>query len=65
MALIALAIPAATAFSAILGQGVRATGEGWEWMVGGPNPLEGIEAPVPGGLVRFAEQCAGRGEAVV
>jgi Cu2+-exporting ATPase len=60
-----LAIPAATSFSAIPGQGVRATVEGREWMVGGPNLLKGIEAQVPDDLSRFAEESAGRGEAVV
>jgi P-type Cu2+ transporter len=60
-----LAIPAATAFAAIPGQGVRATVEGREWMVGGPNLLKGIEAKVPADLARFAEEAAGRGEAVI
>jgi Cu2+-exporting ATPase len=60
-----LAIPAATAFSAIPGQGVRATVEGREWMVGGPNLLKGSEVKLPDDLVRFAEESAGRGEAVV
>jgi Cu2+-exporting ATPase len=60
-----LAIPAATAFSATPGQGVRATVEGREWMVGGPNLLKGSEVKLPDDLVRFAEESAGRGEAVV
>jgi Cu2+-exporting ATPase len=61
-----LAIPSATGFAAIPGQGVRARVEGVEWRVGGPNLLRaGGGVSVPEALRRFADERAARGEAVV
>jgi Cu2+-exporting ATPase len=60
-----LVIPVATSFAAFPGRGVQATVEGREWMVGGPNLLKGIDAKVPADLTAFAEEAAGRGEAVI
>jgi Cu2+-exporting ATPase len=60
-----LAIPQATAFSAIPGYGVRATVDGNEWMVGGPNLLRRIEALTSPELEEFAAAAAERGQAVI
>ncbi len=60
-----LQVPAATSFQAIAGQGVRASVEGREWMVGGPNLLLRLGVTLPPQLKTFSEEVATRGQAVV
>jgi Cu2+-exporting ATPase len=59
------AMPAATAFSAIPGYGVRAMIDGHEWMVGGPNLLRRNGARISSGLEQFTAAAAERGQAVI
>ncbi|MFL5247767.1 MAG: heavy metal translocating P-type ATPase [Myxococcales bacterium] len=60
-----LAIPPATSFAAIPGQGVRATVEGRERMVGGPNLLRGLAAVLPPELQAFTDDGAAKGQATI
>ncbi len=60
-----LAIPPATSFAAIPGQGVRASVEGREWMVGGPNLLRRLGAALPAELQTFADESAANGRAAI
>jgi Cu2+-exporting ATPase len=60
-----LAIPAATDFAAIPGQGVRATVEGRERMVGGPNLLRQLGIGLPADLQELADERARQGQATV
>ncbi|BDG02951.1 heavy metal translocating P-type ATPase [Anaeromyxobacter oryzae] len=60
-----VAVPAAAAFAAIPGHGVRATVDGHEWQVGGPNLLRRAGASTPRELEVFAGEAAARGQAVV
>ncbi|HYS82465.1 MAG TPA: heavy metal translocating P-type ATPase [Anaeromyxobacteraceae bacterium] len=60
-----LAIPPATSFAAIPGQGVRASVEGREWMVGGPNLLRRLGAALPAELQTFADESAANGQAAI
>jgi P-type Cu2+ transporter len=60
-----LAIPPASSFAAIPGQGVRAVVEGRERMVGGPNLLRGLAAVLPPELQVFADERAAKGQATV
>jgi Cu2+-exporting ATPase len=60
-----LVVPPSSAFAAIPGKGARATVEGRLWMVGGPNLLKWLDTQVPTELVQFAEESAGRGQAVI
>jgi Cu2+-exporting ATPase len=60
-----LTIPAATRFEAIPGRGVRATVEGRELAVGGPNLLAGEGIAIEGIVDTFADRAANRGEAVI
>lgn len=60
-----LAIPLATSFAAIPGQGVRATVEGRERMVGGPNLLRRLGATLPTELQAFADERATQGQAAI
>ncbi|WP_084157076.1 heavy metal translocating P-type ATPase [Haladaptatus cibarius] len=58
-------IPDATGFEAIKGRGVRATVEGHELLVGGPNLLELADADLPTTLTEFVEQAGENGQTVV
>jgi P-type Cu2+ transporter len=60
-----LQVPAATSFQAIAGQGVRASVEGREWMVGGPNLLLRLGVTLPANLKAFSDELATLGQAVV
>ena len=60
-----LAIPPATSFAAIPGQGVRAIVEGRERMVGGPNLLRRLGATLPTELQAFADERATKGQAAI
>jgi len=60
-----LAIPPATSFAAIPGQGVRASVEGRERMVGGPNLLRRLGAALPAELQTFADESAANGQAAI
>ena len=60
-----LALPAAIAFEAIPGQGVRATVEGRERMVGGPNLLRRLGVAPPAELQSFVVERAAQGQATV
>jgi P-type Cu2+ transporter len=62
----ALSIPAATGFSAIPGQGVRATVEGRELSVGGPNLIRALGiTDVPPQLVDMVDRAAAEGRSAV
>ncbi|MHB1225801.1 MAG: heavy metal translocating P-type ATPase [Gemmatimonadaceae bacterium] len=60
-----LAVPAATAFAAIPGRGVRATVEGRELAGGGPNLLASLGVTPAPELERLASEAASRGQGVV
>jgi P-type Cu2+ transporter len=60
-----LAIPPATSFAAIPGQGVRAIVEGRERMVGGPNLLRRLGVTLPPELQAFADERAAQGQAAI
>jgi Cu2+-exporting ATPase len=60
-----LAVPEAQAFDAIPGRGARATVEGRQLAVGGPNLLASLGARPASELARFAEQRGARGQSVV
>ncbi len=60
-----LAVPAATGFQSIPGQGVRATVEGRDLAEGGPNLLTSLKVTPAPELVAFATEAAGRGEGVI
>ena len=60
-----LAVPAATGFQSIPGQGVRATVEGRDLAEGGPNLLTSLKVSPAPELVAFATEAAGRGEGVI
>ncbi len=60
-----LAVPAASGFEAIPGQGVRATVEGRERMVGGPNLLRRVGVTLPPDLQAFADERAREGQATI
>ncbi len=60
-----LGIPAASGFEAIPGHGVRATVEGRERMVGGPNLLRRVGVALPPELQAFADERARQGQATV
>ena len=60
-----LRVPAATSFQAIAGQGVRASLEGRERMVGGPNLLLRLGVTLPSQLKAFSDELAAQGRAVV
>ncbi|MGH7580720.1 MAG: heavy metal translocating P-type ATPase [Gemmatimonadales bacterium] len=59
------AIPAASDFRAIPGQGVEAAVDGRRLAVGGPNLLQRQEVKLDPELQAFADQAAGRGQGVV
>jgi Cu2+-exporting ATPase len=60
-----VAIPRAVDFESVPGQGVRASVEGRDLHVGGPNLLRSLSV-VPGGeLVEAADAYAGRGQAAI
>nr|WP_235262709.1 copper-translocating P-type ATPase [Halobacterium salinarum] len=60
-----LSAPDATDFEAIKGRGVRATVEGSEVYVGGPNLLSQLDSEVPGHLQRFADDAGENAQTVV
>ena len=60
-----IAVPAATAFNALVGRGVQATVEGRELAVGGPNLLASMSAKLASELERFVQECGARGQGVV
>jgi Cu2+-exporting ATPase len=60
-----VAIPAAQAFEAIPGHGVRAEVDGRERLVGGPNLLRRLGAEPPPELAAFARDAAEGGRSVV
>ncbi|MEO7217367.1 MAG: heavy metal translocating P-type ATPase, partial [Gemmatimonadaceae bacterium] len=60
-----LAVPASDAFQAIPGRGARATVDGRQLSVGGPNLLSSIGVTAASELQQFAEAAATRGQSVV
>ncbi|MEO6777999.1 MAG: heavy metal translocating P-type ATPase, partial [Gemmatimonadaceae bacterium] len=60
-----LAVPASDAFQAIPGRGARATVDGRQFSVGGPNLLSSIGVAAAPELQQFAEAAATRGQGVV
>ncbi|WP_394339038.1 copper-translocating P-type ATPase [Halosimplex salinum] len=60
-----IAAPAATDFEAMKGRGVRATVEGDEIYVGGPNLLASLDSDVPGQLRSFADEAGKNAQTVV
>ncbi|WP_434530150.1 copper-translocating P-type ATPase (plasmid) [Haloarcula sp. NS06] len=57
--------PDASSFEAIKGRGVRATVDGNEVYVGGPNLLSQLDSEVPGHLQRFADDAGENAQTVV
>ncbi|WP_425607756.1 copper-translocating P-type ATPase [Natrinema salsiterrestre] len=57
--------PDASNFEAMKGRGVRATVEGEEVYVGGPNLLDHLDAGVPSALATFAEEAGENAQTVV
>jgi Cu2+-exporting ATPase len=57
--------PDASGFEAIKGRGVRATVDGDEVYVGGPNLLTQLDSAVPAGLRRFADDAGRNAQTVV
>jgi P-type Cu2+ transporter len=60
-----ISVPAAQGFEIIPGRGARATVQGRQLAVGGPNLLAGIGVALTTELERFSGQAAGRGQGVV
>jgi Cu2+-exporting ATPase len=60
-----IAVPAAGAFNAIAGRGVKAIVEGRQLAVGGPNLLVGVGVTLTPELERFVQEAASRGHGVV
>ncbi|MFC6973410.1 copper-translocating P-type ATPase [Halomicroarcula sp. GCM10025709] len=60
-----VAPPAATDFEALKGRGVRATVDGQEVYVGGPNLLDRLDVTVPDDLATFAEDAGENARTVV
>lgn len=60
-----LAVPASDAFQAIPGRGARATVDGRQLSVGGPNLLASVGVTAAPELQQFAEAAATRGQGVV
>ena len=60
-----LSVPASDAFQAIPGRGARATVDGRQLSVGGPNLLSSIGVTAAPELQQFAEAAATRGQGVV
>jgi Cu2+-exporting ATPase len=60
-----IAVPAASAFHALPGRGVRATVEGRQLAVGGPNLLASFRVEPPPELARFVQSAATRGQGLV
>jgi Cu2+-exporting ATPase len=60
-----IAVPAASAFNATPGRGVRATVEGRQLAAGGPNLLASLGAILSPELERFVDEAAARGRGVV
>jgi P-type Cu2+ transporter len=58
-------VPQAAGFEALKGQGVRATVDGQEVYVGGPNLLDRLGLALPEGLAAFAEEAGAKGQSVV
>jgi P-type Cu2+ transporter len=60
-----LRIPPAEGFEATPGEGVRATVDGREYRMGGPNLLRKLGAEAPAELREAAEDFAGRGQSAI
>ena len=60
-----VAVPAAGAFNAIPGRGVRATVEGRQLAAGGPNLLASLDAIPSLELQSFTDESAARGQSVI
>ncbi len=60
-----LGAPETTDFEAIKGRGVRATVDGTEVYVGGPNLLTQLESEIPAHLQRFADEAGENTQTVV
>jgi Cu2+-exporting ATPase len=60
-----VAVPDASDFEAIKGRGVRATVEGQEIYVGGPNLLDQLDSDVPDELRTFADEAGENAQTVV
>src|SRR6185437_17094048 len=60
-----LTAPAAQAFQAIPGRGVRASVDGRQLAVGGPNLLASLGVTAAADFEQFATEAAGRGQGVV
>ncbi|WP_049909247.1 copper-translocating P-type ATPase [Halorubrum saccharovorum] len=60
-----LTAPDATDFEAIKGRGVRATVDGNEVYVGGPNLLTQLDSKIPAHLQRFADEAGQNAQTVV
>ncbi len=58
-------VPRATGFTTVPGHGARATVEGRELAVGGPNLLRKLELSVPDKFRAFGDQAAGEGQGVI
>ena len=58
-------VPDATGFEAMKGRGVRATVDGREIFVGGPNLLDHLDADVPAELASFADEAGENARTVV
>nr|WP_266080556.1 heavy metal translocating P-type ATPase [Haladaptatus caseinilyticus] len=58
-------LPEVTEFEAIKGRGVRATVEGSELLVGGPNLLESFDVTPPTAISEFARESGSKGHTVV
>ncbi|WP_436926616.1 heavy metal translocating P-type ATPase [Halosimplex amylolyticum] len=57
--------PGATDFEAMKGRGVRATVDGAETYVGGPNLLDLLDSEVPPAIASFADEAGENGQTVV
>ena len=58
-------VPDASGFEAMKGRGVRATVDGQEIHVGGPNLLTDLDSEVPGSLAAFADEAGENARTVV
>lgn len=60
-----LEIPSAEGFEALTGKGVRATVDGTEYLMGGPQLVDEAEARIPSPLEESAEEAGDRGQAAI